>query len=90
MLGVQCWGGYAEYLCIPARNCVPIPDGLSFGAATIIGRHFPLAFGETSLTNLKAGDWVLVMGAASGLGSCLVQVARTCGAQVIAGAGTGE
>jgi NADPH:quinone reductase-like Zn-dependent oxidoreductase len=88
MLGVQCWGGYAEYLCLPARNCVPIPDGLSFAGATLIARHFPLAFGEASLANLKAGDWVLVMGAAGGLGSCLVQVARTYGAQVIAGAGS--
>jgi NADPH:quinone reductase len=90
MLGVQCWGGYAEYLCLPARNCVPIPDGLSFAAATLIARHFPLAFGEASLANLKTGDWVLVMGAAGGLGSCLVQVAMACGAQVIAGAGTDE
>jgi NADPH2:quinone reductase len=90
MLGVQCWGGYAEYLCIPATNCVPIPDGLSFAAATLIARHFPLAFGEASLAHLKAGDWALVMGAAGGLGSCLVQVATTYGARVIAGAGTDE
>jgi NADPH:quinone reductase len=90
MLGVHCWGGYAEYLCIPARNCVPLPDGLSFAEATLIARHFPLAFGEASLAGLKAGDWVLVMGAAGGLGSCLVQVARTCGAHVIAGAGADE
>jgi NADPH2:quinone reductase len=88
MLGVQCWGGYAEYLRIPARNCVPTPEGLSFAAATLIARHFPLAFGEASLANLKAGDWVLVMGAAGGLGSCLVQVARAYGGQVIAGAGS--
>jgi NADPH2:quinone reductase len=90
MLGVQCWGGYAEYLRIPAANCVPIPDGLSFAEATLITRHFPLAFGEASLASLKAGDWVLVMGAAGGLGSCLVQVARSCGAHVIAGAGADE
>jgi NADPH:quinone reductase-like Zn-dependent oxidoreductase len=90
MLGVHCWGGYAEYLCIPGRNCVPIPDGLSFAEATLIARHFPLAFGEASLAGLKAGDWVLVMGAAGGLGSCLVQVARTLGAHVIAGAGADE
>ena len=38
MLGVQCWGGYAEYLRIPASNCVPIPAGISFGAATLRGR----------------------------------------------------
>jgi NADPH:quinone reductase len=90
MLGVHCWGGYAEYLCIPARNCVAMPDGLSFAEATLIARHFPLAFGEASLAGLKAGDWVLVMGAAGGLGSCLVQVARACGAHVIAGAGADE
>jgi NADPH:quinone reductase-like Zn-dependent oxidoreductase len=88
MLGVHCWGGYAEYLCLPARNCEPIPDSLSFAEATLIARHFPLAFGEASLAGLKAGDWVLVMGAAGSLGSCLVQVARTVGAHVIAGAGT--
>ena len=90
MLGVQCWGGYAEYLRVPASNCVPIPAGLSFAAATLIARHFPLAFGEAALANLKAGDWALVMGAAGGLGSCLVQVAGACGAHVIAGAGADE
>jgi NADPH:quinone reductase-like Zn-dependent oxidoreductase len=90
MLGVQCWGGYAEYLCIPATNCVLISDGLSFAAATLTARHFPLAFGEVFLANLKAGDWTLVMGAAGGLGSCLVQVARMCGAYIIAGAGADE
>src|SRR5712691_3147342 len=87
MLGVQCWGGYAEYLRIPASNCVPLPDGLSFAHATVITRHCPLAFGECALADLKQGDWVLVMGAAGGLGSCLVQVAKALGAHVIAGAG---
>jgi NADPH:quinone reductase len=82
MLGIHCWGGYAQYLCIPASNCVPLPDGLSFIEATLIARHFPLAFGEASLADLKAGDWVLVMGAAGSLGSCLVQVAQICGAHV--------
>jgi NADPH:quinone reductase-like Zn-dependent oxidoreductase len=87
MLGVQCWGSYAEYLRIPASNCVPVPDELSFAHATVITRHFPLAFGECSLADLKQGDWALVMGAAGGLGSCLVQAAKALGAQVIAGAG---
>jgi NADPH:quinone reductase-like Zn-dependent oxidoreductase len=43
---------------------VPIPHGLSFAEATLIARHFPLAFGEASLAGLKKGDWVLAMGAA--------------------------
>lgn len=40
MLGVQCWGGYAEYLRIPASNCVPLPEGLPFAHATVITRHW--------------------------------------------------
>ena len=88
MLGVHCWGGYAQYLCVPAMNCVPIPDAVSFPDATVITRHFPLAFGEAYTAGLKAGDWALVMGAAGGLGSCIVQVARCMGAQTIAGAGS--
>ena len=90
MLGINLWGGYAEYVKVPASNCVNIPDGLSFGAATVVARHFPLAIAQTRLTNLQAGDWALVKGAAGGLGSCIVQVARTIGARIIAGGGTDE
>jgi NADPH:quinone reductase len=90
MLGVQCWGGYAEYLKVPAVNCVPVPDGLAFMHATVVVRHFPLAFGECHLADLQPGSWALVMGAAGGLGSCLVQVARSLGARTIAAAGTDE
>lgn len=88
LLGVHRWGGYAEYLCIPAINCVPIPDAVSFPDATVITRHFPLAFGEAQIAGLKAGDWALIMGAAGGLGSCLVQVAKALGVQTIAAAGS--
>jgi NADPH:quinone reductase-like Zn-dependent oxidoreductase len=88
MLGVQCWGGYAEYVKVPAANCVPLPEGLAFADATVIARHFPLAFGECRLAELKTGDWALVMGAAGGLGSGLVQVAKHLGARTIAAAGT--
>jgi NADPH:quinone reductase len=90
MLGVQRWGGYAEYLKIPAANCVPLPEGLAFADATVIARHFPLAFGECHLADLKAADWALIMGAAGGLGSCVVQVAKNLGARTIAAAGTDQ
>ena len=90
MLGIHLWGGYAEYVKVPASNCSPIPDGLSYGEATVVARHFPLAIAQTRLTNLQAGDWALVMGAAGGLGSCIVQVARSIGANIIAGAGADE
>src|SRR5262245_63712038 len=87
MLGVQCWGGYADLVRVPAANCVPLPQELAFADATVLARHFPLAFGECRLAELKAGDWALVMGAAGGLGSGLVQVAKSLGARTIAAAG---
>src|SRR5262245_20347452 len=87
MLGVQCWGGYAEYLRLPATSCVAVPTSVSFADATVIARHFPLAFGECSLGALRRDEWALVMGAAGGLGSALVQVAKSLGARVIAAAG---
>jgi NADPH:quinone reductase len=88
MLGVQCWGGYAEYLRLPATSCVTVPVEVSFADATVIARHFPLAFGECHLAQLRHEEWALVMGAAGGLGSALVQITKSLGARVIAAAGT--
>ena len=90
VIGLHRWGGYAEYLVVPARNTFVIPEGLSFAEATVIARHFPMAFGEARTVQLQAGEWALVMGAAGALGSCLVQVAKMTGARVIAGAGSDE
>ena len=90
MLGVQTWGGYAEYVCVPGVNCVPVPEDLPFPEATVITRHFPLAFGEASIGRLEKDDWALILGAAGGLGSCLVQVASAIGTRIIAGAGADE
>jgi NADPH:quinone reductase len=91
MLGVQVWGGYAQYVCLPAGNTHLIPEGLDVAAATIVARHAPLAFNLlTTKANLVKGEWVLVMGAAGGLGSAGLQVARHLGAKVIAAAGADD
>lgn len=91
MLGVQMWGGYAEYVKLPADRTFLIPDGLDFVTATVVARHAPTAFHLLrDRAKLKAGEWVLVMGAAGGLGSAGVQAAKYLGAKVIAGAGADE
>lgn len=91
MLGVQVWGGYAQYVSLPASNTHLIPNGMDFGTATIVGRHAPLAFNQLKeKAKVKPGDWVLIMGAAGGLGSAGVQVAKYLGAHVIAAAGADE
>lgn len=88
LLGVHVWGGYAEYTRVPARSTVLVPDALDFATAAVIGRHAPTAFHLLrDHAKLEAGEWVLVMGAAGGLGSAGVQAAKYLGAKVIAAAG---
>ena len=91
MLGVGVWGGYAQYVTLPAKNTHLIPDSMDFVTATIVGRHAPLAINQLQeKAQLKAGEWVLVMGASGGLGSAAVQIAKYFGANVIAAAGADE
>ena len=88
LLGVNVWGGYAQYVKVPARVTRLLPDGVDFATATVVGRHAPIAFHLLrDLAKLAAGEWVLVMGAAGGLGSAGVQVAKYLGANVIGAAG---
>jgi NADPH:quinone reductase len=88
LLGVNVWGGYAEYVRVPERITYLIPAEVDFPTATVVARHAPTAFHLLrDRAALKKGDWVLVMGAAGGLGSAGVQVAKYLGAKVIAGAG---
>ncbi len=90
-IGVHRWGGYAEYVSVPAGNAGPIPASLSFSEATVISRHGSAAFHLlVNQAELRAGEWVLIMGAAGALGSCGVQVAKMLGARVIGAAGTDE
>lgn len=91
-IGIHRWGGYAEYIAVPASQVTAIADHLSFAEAAVAMRHFPMAMQQLGQTKaaLNSGEWVLVMGASGGLGSACIQVARMRGAKVIAGAGGDE
>ncbi len=91
MVGVHRPGGYADYVVLPAHALAPIPDGLGFAEATVVTRHAPQAFNLLrDRAQLKPGETVLIMGAAGGLGSAGIQVAKLMGATVIAAAGSPE
>jgi NADPH2:quinone reductase len=91
LLGVDTWGTYAEFVKVPAGTVHIVPDTLDFITAAVVGRHGPLAFTQLrDRAQVKPGEWVLVMGAAGGLGSTLVQAAKHLGARVIAAAGSDE
>lgn len=88
MLGIDSWGGYAEYVTLPEDITTLIPKALDFHTATVVARHAPLAFNHVrAKAALKRDDWALVMGAAGGLGSLITQAAAFYGARVIAAAG---
>lgn len=89
-VGISVHGGYAEYVRCPAHATVAVPADLPFPAATIAGRHLGAATLQIDTAEVKAGEWVLVMGATGGLGSAAMQVARHRGARVIGAAGSDE
>ena len=90
-IGLHRWGGYADYVAVPAANAFKLPDNVSYAQGSVIARHFPMAFNQlTSKAEVRPGEWVLVMGATGALGNCCVQVAKMLGAKVVAGAGLDE
>ena len=91
MLGISCWGGDAEYVKVPASSIVEIPECLDFADASAVLRHGPMAhYLLFDLGKLKPGEKVLVMGAAGGLGSTGIQIAKAAGAEVFCAAGADE
>tara|TARA_B100000686_G_C16727965_1_gene938913 strand:+ start:468 stop:1511 length:1044 start_codon:yes stop_codon:yes gene_type:complete len=90
-VGIHRWGGYAELITVPSQCVHKIPNELAFEEATVILRHFPTARHLLkSKAKLKKGEWILVMGAAGGLGASCIQVAKLMGATVIAAASSDE
>jgi len=91
MIGIHRWGGYAEFVAVPAENAFKIPDVLSFEEANVIMRHLPTARHLLHCdAGLQPGEWVLVMGASGGLASMCIQVAKRMGATVIGAAGSDD
>jgi NADPH:quinone reductase-like Zn-dependent oxidoreductase len=69
-------GGYTRYLCVPAKYVVRVPDGLESGAAVSVILNYLTAFQMIRrCTHVVAGDFVLVHGAAGGVGTALLQLA---------------
>lgn len=83
------FGGYAEFVVVPVDFIVPLPDDLSFHVATAL-----MVQGLTAAYLIRqappAGKTVLVTGAAGGVGSILVQLARQAGARCIVAAASSE
>ena len=82
-------GGYAQYAAAPALQCLPIPDG--FGdveAAAVPETYFTVWTNVFQRGHLQAGEYFLVHGGASGIGTTAIQLAAARGATVYATAGS--
>lgn len=85
MIGAHRDGGYAEFVTVPARNCVPLPDSISFEQACLIPNTIgPVVKACSGRAGIRPGENVLIVGAGGGMGLHAVQAARACGGRVIA------
>ena len=84
-------GGFATHAVAPARLCLPLPDGFgSVDAAAFIMIYATSHHALLDRAQLKAGETVLVLGAAGGVGTSAIQIAKAVGATVIAAASSDE
>ena len=82
-------GGYAEYVAVDARHCLPVPAGWSLTeAASLPETTFTVWSNVFQMAALQPGETVLVHGGSSGIGLTLIQLATALGSKVLATAGT--
>jgi NADPH:quinone reductase-like Zn-dependent oxidoreductase len=83
-------GGYAELVAVPAVNAIALPAGVDVESAAALSLAGLTAWHMlVGRARLQPGEDVLVLGAGSGVGSIAIQLARFCGARVIATASNG-
>ncbi|HEX7690669.1 MAG TPA: NAD(P)H-quinone oxidoreductase [Burkholderiaceae bacterium] len=82
-------GGYAEFCVVPVPQLLPVPAGFSdVEAAALPETFFTVWSNVFDRGRLAAGEWLLVQGGASGIGTTAIQLAKAFGAKVIATAGS--
>jgi NADPH:quinone reductase len=84
-------GGYAEEVVVPSDRVFLIPKTMDFAVAA----GFPIVYGTSHVAlgyraHLKPGEWLLVLGAAGGVGLTAVEIGKAMGGKVIAAAGGPE
>jgi NADPH2:quinone reductase len=84
-------GGYAEFAVAPEAATLPVPQGLSLiEAAALPETVFTVWHNVFERASLKPGEWLLVHGGASGIGTTAIQIAAALGAKVMVTVGSAE
>jgi NADPH2:quinone reductase len=85
VIGICQLGGYAEKVCVPCQQVMPIPDSIPLlEAAGLVTAHATAHHALKQRAQLQAGETLLVTGAAGGTGLAAVQIGKLMGATVIA------
>lgn len=84
-------GGFGTHALAPAAQLMPLPPGFKFeDAAAFLCTYGTTYHGLMDRAALQPGETVLVLGAAGGVGTAAIQIAKAAGAKVIAAASTDE
>ena len=76
-------GAYAEFVCLPQRELVPVPAGLDAAEAVSLILNYITAYQMMNRTaGVKAGQRVLIHGASGGVGTALLQLGRLAGLEM--------
>jgi len=91
VIAVPGWGGLVERLAVPATSVIKMPDAMSFEeAAAFVMTYGTSYYALKNRAGLKAGETLLVLGAAGGVGAAAVELGKAMGARVIAAASTND
>ena len=84
-------GGYAEYCPAHEAHALPVPPSLSMVEAAAMPETFFTCWQNMFMrAQVRSGDWILVHGGTSGIGTTAIMLAKAFGAKVIATAGSAE
>lgn len=85
------FGGFVSHLCVPAKSCLKIPDAMPFEeAACLVFTYGTSHYALKDRAQLQAGETLLVLGAAGGVGAAAIELGKATGARVIAAVSSPE
>ena len=91
VLALSGFGGFATHICLSADKVIKIPDAMPFDdAACFVFTYGTSHHALKDRAHLKAGESVLILGAAGGVGVAAIELAKAVGAKVIAAVSSEE
>jgi NADPH:quinone reductase-like Zn-dependent oxidoreductase len=91
LIGEHVRGACADFVAVPARNLIAVPDGFDMRLAAAASLVYATAWHNLVVAGgLRAGERVLVVGAGGGVNTASIQIARLAGAEVYVIAGNAE